>query len=70
MFRFQTLFFCLKSKLFVPVGFLKVWISDRTRPVWTGFKIAVRCKLPTHNYIVRYIDKLGEWMGGWMDGRK
>ena len=31
MFRFQTLFFCLKSKLFVPFGFFKVWISDRKK---------------------------------------
>ena len=30
----------------------------KTRPVWTGFKIAVRCKLPTHNYKVRCIDIL------------
>ena len=32
--------------------------GKETRPVWTGFKIAVRCKLPTHNYKVRCIDIL------------
>ena len=33
-------------------------VPSETRPVWTGFKIAVRRKLPTHNYKVRCIDIL------------
>ena len=33
-------------------------LSNKTRPVWTGFKIAVRRKLPTHNHKVRCIDIL------------
>ena len=30
----------------------------KTRPVWTGFKIAVRPKLLTHYYKVRCLDTI------------
>ena len=33
-------------------------IFMKTRPVWTGFKIAVRRKLQTHYYKVRCLDAI------------
>ena len=33
-------------------------LSNKTRPVWTGFKIAVRPKLLTHYYKVRCLDTI------------
>ena len=46
---------------------VKDCLQQSTRPVWTGFKLAVRCKLPTHNYKVRCIDICIVWFP---DGRR
>ena len=45
---------------------LKALNPSKTRPVWTGFKIAVRHKLLTHYKKAKVL--VGGWVGGWMDG--
>ena len=37
-------------------------LSSATRPVWTGFKIAVRPKLLTHLYKVNCIHRITNWI--------
>ena len=41
-----------------PNSLIKIKELNKTRPVWTGFKIAVRPKLLTHYYKVRCLDTI------------
>ena len=48
----------LKFKFLIILKLNFYWGQSKTRPVWTGFKIAVRRKLLTHYYKVRCLDAI------------